>query len=194
MKLRHLFEETLDDYLRHLENNGHRKIGRGMNSLVFSIPGDESSVLKVLYKEDTAYLAYLRMFCARHTNNPWLPKVRSIKGIILDSRFRKQDVSVWLITLEKLERATNEDVVKAVRYVISTVDTPHFKRVKPLDNPTTFDDITKPHWEVIAEHSSDNDIRVFAKFLSSFRQQDIDVSNSNVMMRGPKLVFADPVL
>jgi hypothetical protein len=186
-----LAEETLDDFVASMKNRGAKIIGRGNNAMVFTNPDNDNTVIKVMHQPDPAYLAYLRQ-SNKHPDNPWLPQVLDINSQALDSPDQRSTTTVWNIILERLRPASGAEVKNAVDTVLATVD-PRYLGAKPIDTYRTFDDIKKL-WPTIAQHSSNADIRVFAEFLSQFRPQDIDVSNTNVMMRGPQLVFADPVL
>ena len=186
-----LAEETLDDYLASLKSSGAKLLGRGNNAMVFTNPEDDRTVIKVMHQPDPAYLAYLRQ-SIKHPNNPWLPRVLDVTSQAFDTANPRSSTTAWIIVLEKLRPASAAEVKNAVDTVLATVD-PRYLGRRPVDAYRTFDDIKKL-WPIIAQHSSDADIRVFAEFLSQFAPQDIDVSNANVMMRGPQLVFADPVL
>jgi len=187
-----LAEETLDDYLASLKNSGAKIIGRGNNAMVFTNPEDDSTVIKVMHQPDPAYLAYLRQ-SSKHPNNPWFPRVLDINSRAFDTANQRSGTTAWIIVLERLRPASGAEVKNAVDTVLATVN-PRYLGTKSPDAYRTFDDIKKPQWQAIAQHSSDADIRVFAEFLSQFAPQNIDVSNANVMMRGSQLVFADPVL
>jgi hypothetical protein len=145
-----------------------------------------------MHQPDPAYLAYLRQ-SSKHRNNPWLPRVLDINSRAFDTANRRSGTTAWIIVLERLRSASGAEVKNAVDTVLATVN-PRYLGTKSPDAYRTFDDIKKPLWQAIAQHSSDADIRVFAEFLSQFAPQNIDVSNANVMMRGSQLVFADPVL
>lgn len=186
-----LAEETLDQYLASLKNSGAKIIGRGNNATVFTNPEDDGTVIKVMHQPDPAYLAYLRQ-SNKHPNNPWLPRVLDVNSQAFDTANSRSSTTAWIIVLEKLQPASAAEVKNAVDTVLATVD-PRYLGRQPVDAYRTFDDIKKL-WPIIAQHSSDADIRVVAEFLSQFPPQDIDVSRSNVMMRGSQLVFADPVL
>lgn len=186
-----LAEETLDDFVASMKNRGAKIIGRGNNAMVFTNPEDDRTVIKVMHQPDPAYLAYLRQ-SNKHPDNPWLPQVLDINSQTLDSPGQRSTTTVWNIVLERLRPASGAEVKNAVDTVLATVN-PRYLGTKSPDAYRTFDDIKKL-WPTIAQHSSDADIRVFANFLSQFSPQDVDVSNTNVMMRGPQLVFADPVL
>jgi hypothetical protein len=174
-----------------LKNSGAKIMGRGNNAMVFTNPDNDSTVIKVMHQPDPAYLAYLRQ-SSKHRNNPWLPRVLDINSRAFDTANRRSGTTAWIIVLERLRSASGAEVKNAVDTVLATVN-PRYLGTKSPDAYRTFDDIKKL-WPIIAQHSSDADIRVVAEFLSQFSPQYIDVSNANVMMRGPQLVFADPVL
>jgi hypothetical protein len=193
MKIRDLVESnTLDAYIDRLKQSGAARMGSGNYSVVFTNPQDPETVLKIMHTYDPTYLAYIKRFAMNHPDNPWLPKVFDIQSLTFDQGRQKDGMSVWVFTLERLQRATPEAVKKAVAYVLSTVDS-QYLNVDARDYDE-FYDIPQPVWKILAQHSKDANVRVLAKFLSGFPPGGLDLRNPNMMMRGSQIVFADPVL
>jgi len=195
-------EETLDQYTDKLVKSLNiKKLGTGVYASVFQHPVYHNVAVKVV-EYDPEYMQFAK-FCEKNPNNEWLPKIVSIHKVDVDDKFLRDGgtVSAHIIFFQKLRPATKKEIKAAVQRVLKTVPPKYFDQ-GGQDDPL-FDDMIDytdfqeldEHWGRIASKTTDDDVRVVAKYFANLN--GVDLHDKNVMMRDDKgraqLVFTDPV-
>jgi hypothetical protein len=194
-----LQEETLDQYTAKLVKTLNiKKLGRGMYASVFQHPVYHNVAVKVV-QDDPAYM-YFAKFCMKNPDNQWLPKIVSIHAVDFDGR-RK---SSHIIFFQKLRPARRSEIKAAMQQIFKTIPIKYFAQdaqdaqddplFKPMAHYDDFQDLDG-HWRHIANKTTDDDVRVVAKYFANLN--GVDLHHNNVMMRDDRgraqLVFTDPV-
>ena len=89
--------QTLDEYIDQLIESGHEELGAGCYAEVYSIPGDDSKVIKVGQCDfsfaDDPYLEYIKRI---DPTNPFCPVVHSVELV------KFLDCHRYIVHLERL--------------------------------------------------------------------------------------------
>lgn len=195
-------EETLEQYTDKLVKSLNVKtLGNGTYASVFQHPVYHNVAVKVV-QDDPAYM-YFAKFCMKNSNNEWLPKIVSIHKVVVDNKYKtgKGTAEAHIIFFQKLRPATTKEIKVAVQRVLKTIPPQYFDQGgqdDPLfDDMIDFTDFQEldEHWRHIANKTTDEDVRVVAKYFANLN--GVDLHDKNVMMRDDKgraqLVFTDPV-
>jgi len=191
--------ETRDQYMKRLTKTLKiKQLGHGAYATVFQHPVYHNVAVKYVNPDDDPmYLEFIEL-CQKHPHNPWLPKVVGINNLTMQSWHKKApNERGTLIFFQKLRKATSSDIKTAIQSILASVPDSVLQDKMRQDtrNLNGFHLLFPEEWKVIAQHSTDKNIREVAKILAQVRASDIH--NKNVMMRDEggksQLVFTDPV-
>jgi hypothetical protein len=165
-----------------MKKSGYRKIGSGVDSLVFA--RDAGTVIKIIVPEhdqpgvsDNTFLKWYE-FCQKNKGNPHLPKFVEIQGQH-HSSFNLDGIQLRQIAMEKLKpMAAGSKVEEAVWEILTSdpSDTPISPATKQLPWAKDFYNTVKA-----VEAAGD----------AAGLRDDVD-SDDNVMLRGNIPVITDP--
>ncbi len=146
-------------------------IGEGLCSIVYQHK-DPSKVIKVF--DDSDYLEWVK-FSMAHKNNPFVPKVYSLKKV----------ETQHVVVLEKLLPVTQVEL----RNFFITLANQYDLRLNPANRFISW--FTEAELRLIGKDKN-HLAEVCAWFAD--RVPLLDLHTDNVMKRGPQIVFADPVI
>lgn len=168
--------ETYQEYVWRLMDLGHVRIGQGSFAVVFDHPQFKNIVVKVV-KKDNAYLKFAK-FAHSRKRNPWLPNIASIQQADLEDA-----PGAFLVFMEKLNPVSYSSA-QAFKFKLAA----NFKLV-PTDKTSWF---TKQSWQAIAEGTKDKHFKEVAVYFA-YNHSNLDLLYTNLLRRGPQLVFNDPM-
>lgn len=169
--------QTQKDADRIIRKAGYKRIGHGSFGAVYQKKSDQ--VLKTFSREDTAYLAFVRMVAK--SNNPHFPKVFGNPLRVNENYYAiKQEM------LEDAEQKIDISVIIAIRHYLYNLLQ---NRTVPENSPL-FDKIKKyaPNYQKF-----DEACQLIAGLAKADSDISVDIHIGNVMMRNNTVVFVDPV-
>jgi len=168
-----------------LYNNGFQALGSGTFGTVWEHP-KLSYVLKVFTADDIAYAGWITT-AIQHKNNPHMPRFLSRKPLTIVP-------GVVAVRMERLTRI-DETAYSLLRQINAVVNDAIIERVSAgalIDSDVMyrrhngFIAYCKAHPEFIPA------LDILVKFTSQPGYRP-DIHDDNIMMRGPVIVFTDPV-
>jgi hypothetical protein len=180
------------DWHKLLYNNGFRALGSGSFGTVWDNP-NLPYVLKVFTDQDRAYIDWINT-ARQHSDNPHMPHFISTKAMRIVP-------GVVAVRMEKLTRITREayELVKPINALLTN-------SMRTGLSPSEIVDKLIAKREPDAPEPADNSFYAYTQkypsfvpaldILNQFVKQSgyrLDVHDENIMMRGPVMVFTDPV-
>lgn len=168
-----------------LYNNGFRALGTGTFGTVWEHP-KLSYVLKVFTADDVAYANWITT-AIQHKSNPHMPRFLSPKPFTIVP-------GVQAVRMERLSRI-DETGYSLLRQINTVVHEATIERVSASDLIAS-DVIYRRHNGFIAYCKAYPEFIPALDILVKFVMQPgyrPDIHDENVMMRGPVIVFTDPV-
>jgi hypothetical protein len=168
-----------------LFNNGFRALGSGSFGTVWEHP-KLSYVLKVFTADDIAYADWITT-AIQHKNNPHMPRFVSSKPFLIVP-------GVQAVRMERLGRI-DETAYSLLRQINAVVNDAIIERVSAgalIDNDVMY----RRHNGFIAYCKAHPEFIPALDILVKFTMQPgyrPDIHDDNIMMRGPVIVFTDPV-
>jgi hypothetical protein len=167
--------------------NGFRSLGSGSFGTVWD-NYQLSYVLKVFSETDVAYIDWINT-AIQHKNNPHMPRFISL-------RLRRLAPGVMAIRTEKLTRIS-EDAYMMLKPMNSIIDVATIERIPPSEIIDRRDGNWSSRFIPFIEYCKKYpdfipalDI-VYESIMKPGRRSDLH--DENIMMRGPVMVFSDPV-
>lgn len=172
------------EYIKKTYNSKAKYLGQGCFSEVYQHPTNPDRVLKFV-KGDKAYINYAR-FAMKNPQNPYLPKVFSIKKPDFFSSFD------YIVELEKLKACT----AKKDRQV--TWKLQKFGGFDLQEKPyRSISWISTSSWKKLAKLSPCSDFKQAMNYIMN-RAGHLgvadDIHRGNIMFRQNQLVFTDPLV
>lgn len=196
-----LTAEAYFDYIKRLQSLGYTKLGSASMASVFLSPVDPNVAVKVFKTQDAAYRQWLEVI-ASYPNNPYLPKITS-------THYFKNSPGIGIAFMERLHPMpkTNKEWWRLDQVLRNHI--PHTSWMQHLASP----DRKQPHvlavcpssgWPLVvrAAEAACKAGEVKPEFVQALKLifkaskgplNFVDIYHSNVMLRGPQLVFTDPV-
>jgi hypothetical protein len=168
-----------------LYNNGFRALGSGTFGTVWEHP-KLSYVLKVFTADDIAYSGWIAT-AQQHKNNPHMPR-------FLSPRLVRIVPGVVAIRTERLTRI-DETAYSLLRQINAVVNEAIIERISAGDLIAS-DVMYRRHNGFIAYCKAYPEFIPALDILVKFTSQPgyrPDIHDDNIMMRGPVIVFTDPV-
>ncbi len=167
-------------------------LGSGSFSKVFQHPFYSNVAVKLVLAKSVRYLEYLD-WCLSHQSNPYVPQ---LVGPPIKAKLDRG--VMYVVFLEKLSPLDDSTLLNRVFYFASLFMTPsqigEYSRIfdyrmQAFDIPigTT----RQTGWEQLAKQTKDKYVAEIAGKLVVMGH--LDLSGSNMMLRGKQLVFTDPV-
>lgn len=197
-----LTAEAYFDYIKRLLSLGYTKLGSASMASVFLSPVDPNVAVKVFKTQDAAYRQWLEVI-ASYPNNPYLPKITSI-------HYFKNSPGIGIAFMERLRPMpkTNKEWWR-----LDLVLRSHIPEDSLLRPPKGIKDGKRRHilawslstqWPIVIQAAAiaSKAGEVKPEFVQALKligrasrgkNNFVDIYHSNVMLRGPQLVFTDPV-
>lgn len=173
--------ETLPAYVARLaKQHSLKTLGAGMFAKVFQHPTLEDVVVKVVSNHDRNYLQYLRWALVRQ-HNPYVPQLYDFYTCGRGKKkfsivfMEKLKAAPYCRLLPKLDRLFNE------RGAIDLLDPDRPGVVRQLLRRTI-------------KRTEDDNLREVCKYVLEKHGRNTDMHHGNFMLRGPQVVFTDPVM
>jgi hypothetical protein len=174
--------ESYEHYVRRLVGDLDIKLlGDGVYASVFKHPTDPNIAVKV-YRKDIGYERYID-WCLKNKRNKYVPKLKGKAKVFKD----KSNNYIGVVFLEKLVSVSQASYRKFCTYISDSL-----ARSAGYVPQYPIDEYDKEDWELVAGYMPDKDLSDLARFLVS-NWEHLDVSISNLMLRGNQVVFTDPL-
>lgn len=204
-KSAHIIEaERRSEYVQRLKDMGIKHLGKGAWSDVFQHPTLPDVVVKVS-TWTPGFAAYAK-FCQTHSGNPYLLKVADVhekdlgegfnyEGDAGDKPGRLGRTSSSIIFVEKLTEAPKQKLLEFVAYCEKLADLKASAKTFDYYHDYENENLNLRLWKGLAAQSKDRNLQQFSTwYVSRVQNNHIpDIHDSNVMMRGPQIVFSDPL-
>lgn len=171
-------DRTFDQFVDQLKKEGYKKLGRGSFALVMGKPGADT-VIKISYNESDPWPVYAETIRkSKLSDNPWLPKVFSIK------RFEDEfGDSYHVAEMERLRplksNRQSSQMVDTIEGMWNSVTNSNKMALAFIDRQ--FVAAVKLIDKVIDKHNDD------------YNEAWLDLHTGNIMRRGDQYVFTDPM-
>jgi hypothetical protein len=191
--------EAYRDYIKRLLALGYTKLGSASMASVFLHPSNPKLAVKVFQTKDAAYRQWLEAI-GPYPANPYLPKIESI-------HYPEGSPQVGIVFMERLRPMpkTNAEWLRVNQVVHDNLPAGHvLRRVGPIGIPMPLIHSLSKDWPSIVASAkqavkSGDLTKDFVQALvligraAQGRDNFVDITPSNVMLRGSQLVFTDPV-
>lgn len=195
MKVSDLFEEAKDKYFDRLMNTLNiTRLGKGAFGHVFQHPTFKDVAVKIFnVTEDKRFARYIE-WCAKNQNNPWVPKILHIEQRNMPNFRGFKDDPHMFVFMEKLSPSTKQAIRAALKLFINPVPiNERSERMLEALSASNLRILNRSDWKKIAECAA-GDVKVMTSRLAQIGDNNLDIHDKNVMLRGKQLVFTDPVI
>lgn len=175
-----LTAETFKDYAHRLEKSGIKMLGEGAFGKVYQHPTYNNVAVKIVRK-DPANAKWLR-FCVAHKGNPYLPKLYGVQALDIDDSKK-----AYVVFMEKLKPCPVGAYWALYTHVIPGANpgNSHYALKLNINNPYV--------WAMFAKVAAEPNLKALALLFAKCRLGSLDLSQSNLMLRGEQIVFVDPL-